>query len=528
MESAIANTIVRALQELKVATYDSIRWFDRTYTVDSYKYALWGMETKEQVKRKVFQAGKNERYVWFLPWYEDDANEKIEELEQDVVAYLDKSPSTSGELRQYFRESYPAYHQVAYLALRVAVGSGRVAQHTFNDGRWKTIYYLPEKRDLENLEVMVLQHANDNGFAFAQDISDAMKISRSLAYALLAKLANEGKIIRFKVAWNYARNVPIFAYCKEGYEARAVARFHQLAQERQVQRKRDRLVEDYLSKFKNASVQLKADESLADLASSYFERLLKSGFIRGRETAIVAWSAYFLASKILKQGITPGDIESYGKLGKTPLPNTPKRGKIRKKTLLLNTVKDANDFLELSAPDLYSHPVDYLEKIVGKMKLTEKLVSSSGLTRREELRQETANFISEFPKQVFFGKRSESLAAAALYMIACRLGVVECTQHRIAEAADVTDVTLRNTMHSIVAALRGNPNSKSENSQWMESLASEDADMKAKGLVKYIDKQGKKKWGTPGEVEQWKIQDALAHMFSGIGAVNSTKEEERR
>ncbi len=100
MESEIANSLVRALQELKIATYDSVRWFDRTYTVDSYKKALWDMEAREQVKRRVFRAGKNERYVWFLPWYEDDANDKIEELVQEVVARLVESPSTPGELRQ--------------------------------------------------------------------------------------------------------------------------------------------------------------------------------------------------------------------------------------------------------------------------------------------------------------------------------------------------------------------------------------------------------------------------------------------
>src|SRR5438034_6125374 len=208
MESAITNTIVRALQELKVATYDSIRWFDRTYTVDSYKKVLWDMESKEQVKRRIFQAGKNERYVWLLPWYEDDANEKIDELIQEIVAHLAQSPSTPGELRQYFRERHPAYHQIGYLALKTAVSNGLVLQHKFNDGIWKTIYHLPETNDLQTLELRVLQSINDNGFAFAQDISESLKITRSLAYTLLAKLAYDGKITRFKITWNYARNVP--------------------------------------------------------------------------------------------------------------------------------------------------------------------------------------------------------------------------------------------------------------------------------------------------------------------------------
>ncbi len=491
MESAIENTLVRALQELKIATYDSVRWFDRTYTVDSYKKALWDMEAKEHVKRRVFHTGKTERYVWFLPWYEEDANDKIEELVEDIVAHLGKSPSTPGELRQYFREKHPAYHQI--------------------------LYDLPETNDLQNLESHILQSVNDTGFAFAQDLGESLKISRPLAYTLLAKLAYDSKITRFKVAWNYLRNVPIFAYCKEGYEARAVARYRQLIQERLVQRKRDHLVEDYFSKFKAATATLRADESLAELAGSYFEKLLKSGFVRGRETAVVAWSAYFLASKILRQGITPGDIESYAQMGKTPKPNNSKRSWQRKTTLLLTTAKDANDFLELSAPDLYSRPSDYLEKIVAKMKLTETLVSSNGLTRREELLQETTNFISKLPREVFFGKRSESLAAAALYMVAYRLGIVECTQNRISEASDVTEVTLRNTMHSIVSALRFEADSnETKDLQWVEMFGSEDAAMKSKGLAKYTDEFGRKKWGTLEEIQRSSIQNAMAHLFGRV------------
>ncbi len=526
MESAIENTLVRALQELKIATYDSVRWFDRTYTVDSYKKALWDMEAKEQVKRRVFHTGKTERYVWFLPWYEDDANDKIEELVQEVVAHVGKSPSTPGEIRQYFREKHPAYHQIGYLALKAAVVSGRVVQYTFNDGRSKTIYHLPETNDLQNLELLTLQYVKKNDAAFATDLSESLKISRSLAYTMLAKLAYDGKIARFKVAWNYVLNVPIFAYCKEGYEVYAVARYRQIVQARLVQRKRDRLVDDYFSKFKAATASLRADESLADLAVSYFEKLLKSGFVSGRGTATVAWSAYFLASKILRQGITPSDIESFAKLGKAPLPYAPKqrRYKQRKVTPLLNTAKDANDFLELAAPDLYSHPNDYLEKIVAKMMLTESLVSSNGLSRREELLQETVNFLSKLPREPFFGKRPESMAAAALYMIAFKLGIVECTQRNVSEAADVTEVTLRKTVQSIVSALQLDANSwETKDLQWVETFGSEDITMKTKGLLRYTDEYGAKKWGTREEAQQSSIQNAMGRLF---GKVKSSQEGE--
>src|SRR5208282_5455164 len=94
-------------------------------------------------------------------------------------------------------------------------------------------------------------------------------------------------------------------------------------------------------------------------------------------------------------------------------------------------------------------PVDFLDRIVSRMKLAKQLTIGTLTLQREELVLETKNFISILPRQIFFGKRSESMAAASLYLVASRKGISECTQKRIAKAADITEVTLRNTVRKI-------------------------------------------------------------------------------
>jgi len=438
MESVSTDAIINALQQLKIATYDSLNQFDRTYSFDTYKNGLKLLESRGQVSKIVFPTRKAKRYVWFLPWYEDDAKEKLRELENVVLTYLETTPSTSWQIRDYLRENYPAYHQIAYLALRQLVARGRIRQMTFKEERlWLTIYYLPEKSEmLEDLMLKALEYVQHNGFAFGSDLSDSLNIPKRLAFALLAALAHEKKILRFKIGWSYFRNRPIFAYCEEGHELEAIARFRKMLSVRRLQQRKNKLVDDYLSEFRAACVEMKANEGLADLAGTYFDRTLKSRLARGRDTRLLAWSAYFLASKILKQGITPGEIQSFAKV---------------KRRKLLAVSKDLNDILQLSVTDLYPQPRDYLRKIVMNMELPKKLYCSGGSIETAGLLQETERFFSSLPKKVLFGKRAESLAAAVLYLTAKRLGILECTQKYISEAADITEVTLRNTVKSVKA-----------------------------------------------------------------------------
>src|SRR5437660_7000223 len=239
MESALSDAIVSTLQQLKVGTYDSIRECDPRYSLDTYKAGIRSMETRGQLKRMVFQVGKSERYIWLLPWFDDDAQEKLQELKDEVFAYLDTTPSTSKQIRDHFKNKLPPYHQICFLVLRDMALKGEVEQITFNDERWVTIYYLPNRKELLNgLTLKALDYVNANGSAFPQDLSESLNIPRSLASALLAKLAHDNNISRIKIGWSYTRSMPIFAYCKEGHETEAVSRYDRLAHKRLIEVRR--------------------------------------------------------------------------------------------------------------------------------------------------------------------------------------------------------------------------------------------------------------------------------------------------
>ncbi len=436
MESS-TDVVVNALKQLRMATYDSLRRYDSSYSFDTYKVVLKELEARSQVKKLIFRAGTQERYVWVLPWYEDEAKEEIEALQTEAIEYLSSTPATGGEIREYFKEKHSAHHQIANLAVRQLVSEGRLEQIQFNEGqRWISIYYLPEKRPaLDDLLKRSLAIVNSKGSAFGHDLQDSMGISLWLASALLATLAHQKHVMKFKVGWSYSRNKPVFAYCIQGQEDEAVRRYRKRINELQKKQRKLRLVEEYSSKFVSACREMRSDETLADLATVYFDRTARSTWMKGRDSKIVAWSAFFLASKILRKGITPGEIEAYSK--------------VERRALLMNS-KELNDFLQLNVQDLYPYPTDFVGRIVTRMELPQKL-TTRGVTSidRQELLEETKRFLSSLPRSISFGKRGESLAAASLYLTASRLGINDCTQRLISGAADITVVTLRNTLRLI-------------------------------------------------------------------------------
>src|SRR6266702_150466 len=440
MESDVSYAIVGTLQQLKIGTYDSIRECDPRYSLDTYKTGIRSMESRGQVKRMVFPVGKSERFIWLLPWYDEDALGKLMELREEVLDYLSTTPSTGRQIRDYFKTKLPTYHQITYLVLREMARKDEVRQITFNDGHWVTIYYLPEKKEvLDGLAIQALGYVNTNGSAFSRDLSEALKIPKSLASALLAQLAYENKLSRIKIGWSYLRNMPIFAYCKEGHEAEAVARYHKLAQKRMVESRRSKLVSEYMAKFRGACDKMRVNESLADLAGSYFNQVVRSAWLRGRSGSIAAWACFFLAGRILKQGITIKEIWTYGKV--------PQK-------LVLATTKELNDFLQLSVPDLYPRAGDYVSRIVMKLPMSSKLFQS-GRSRQSELIEAAKHVIESMPREVSFGRKAQGVAAGAVDLAAEGVGISELTQKKVAKAANITDVGLRNILKSAEGVIPG-------------------------------------------------------------------------
>ncbi|MEM3088708.1 MAG: transcription initiation factor IIB, partial [Candidatus Bathyarchaeia archaeon] len=91
-----------------------------------------------------------------------------------------------------------------------------------------------------------------------------------------------------------------------------------------------------------------------------------------------------------------------------------------------------------------SEPINYVSKIGSKVGITEK-------TQRRAI-----DLLQEATRQkIVAGKDPMGLAAAALY-IACVLEDERKTQKEIAEAAGVTEVTVRNRYKSLKESLKLN------------------------------------------------------------------------
>jgi hypothetical protein len=422
---SVGNSIMEALQQLKVVTYKSLWEFDHTHSIYSYTDKLRELEGIGQVKKLVFYAGRSERYAWFLPWYEDDVHQKIEQLRNDLTSHLERSPCVGRQIRQYLEEKHVAHQQLAYLVLRQMVSDGIASQLSFGNGKWSTVYYLTDRRlALEDILKRIFEYVKTNGFAFYHDVSKFVNVDSALCWTLLEYLANQKKIVKFKVGWSYTKNKPVFAYCMDGYETKAVLAYHQLLSKL----RKDRMVENYSTIFKQACQKLKIDKSVADLSCTYLRQ--SSKVVKGRNYSDVAWSAYFLANKTLRQGLAPGDIESVA-------------GSTRERILAISKIM--NTQLDLKISDLFPKPGDYLKRILNNLELSESVKS--------RMFEETSTFIDSLPRRLLFGKRPESFAAAALYIVARSSSDYEIRyvfrQNRIAEASDVTEVTLRNMLRKI-------------------------------------------------------------------------------
>jgi transcription initiation factor TFIIIB Brf1 subunit/transcription initiation factor TFIIB len=340
---------------------------------------------------------------------------------------------------------------------------------------------------LEDLLDRIFRYVRTNGFAFYHDISKSMNVDSAVSWTLLEYLVNQKKIMKFKVGWSYTKNKPVFAYCMDGYETRAVISYQQLLSKF----RKDRVIEKYSATFKQACERLKIDNSVADLSCSYLR--YSSNVAKGRNYRDVAWSAFYLANKTLRQGLTLGDIESVS-------------GMSRERILTIS--KLLNSELELEVSDIFPKPSDYLKRILDNLKVSNDV--------RSRMLEETCAFIESLPRQVLFGRRPEGVAAAALYIVARSTSDYEIRylfrQNKVAEASDVTEVTLRNMLRRIEESLEGKSVEKESFVKLPEEVVRSESDfnMKECEICGYTEGDGETlTWFANRKC--WLCEDCAAH-----------------
>jgi transcription initiation factor TFIIB len=172
------------------------------------------------------------------------------------------------------------------------------------------------------------------------------------------------------------------------------------------------------------SEKLHVSSSIKELAAVIYRKALDEDLTRGRSIAAIVAASLYAACRFTKTPKTLNDIVAV---------SARSRGEVsRAYRLLVRTLK-----IEMPSHD----PLNYVSRIATKAKISGKVQGVAVKILREAKR-----------KRITMGKDPVGVASAVLY-IACQKEGEHITQKDIAEAAGVTEVTLRNRKKELVEKL---------------------------------------------------------------------------
>ncbi|UCD73570.1 MAG: transcription initiation factor IIB [Candidatus Bathyarchaeota archaeon] len=186
----------------------------------------------------------------------------------------------------------------------------------------------------------------------------------------------------------------------------------------------DRNLAQAMAELDRLSDKLHVPGSVKEKAALVYRRALDKGLVRGRSISAIAAASLYASCRFTE---TPRTLKEVAEASLIK-----KRDIARCYRLLLRE-------LDMRMP--ITNPLNYVSKIASRVHISEK-------TQRRAI--EILQRAQEI--QVVAGKDPMGLAAAALY-IACVLNGEKKTQKEIAEAAEVTEVTVRNRYKGLKESL---------------------------------------------------------------------------
>ncbi len=187
----------------------------------------------------------------------------------------------------------------------------------------------------------------------------------------------------------------------------------------------DRNLRQAFSELDRLADKLNVGDAVIERSAYIYRKALERGLVRGRSISALIAAALYAACRDTETPRTLKDVSAVSNIRKKDI--------ARCYRLLLRE-------MEMKMPVL--DPVKCISRIASKAKLTEK-------TKRRAL--EILKKAEE--SKISAGKDPMGLAAAALY-VACVLEGENKTQKDIAEAAGVTEVTIRNRYKGLKSTLK--------------------------------------------------------------------------
>ena len=177
----------------------------------------------------------------------------------------------------------------------------------------------------------------------------------------------------------------------------------------------DRNLREALSQLSTLKDKLSLSDTVIEKAAYIYRKALDKGLVRGRSISALIAAALYAACRDTETPRTLKDVADAGNI---------------KKKDISRCYRILHQELELKVPVV--DPIQCVARIASKLGITEKTKRYAAKVLKEtQKRQESS------------GKDPMGLAAAALYF-SCVINGVSITQRDLAEAAGVTEVTIRN------------------------------------------------------------------------------------
>ncbi len=177
----------------------------------------------------------------------------------------------------------------------------------------------------------------------------------------------------------------------------------------------DRNLRQALSQLLTLKDKLSLPDSVIEKSAYIYRKALEKGLVRGRSISALIAAALYAACRDTETPRTLKDVADAGNV---------------KKKDISRCYRILHQELELKMPVV--DPIQCVARIASKLGITEKTKRYAAKVLKEtQKRQESS------------GKDPMGLAAAALYF-SCVINGVSITQRDLAEAAGVTEVTIRN------------------------------------------------------------------------------------
>ncbi|RLE99561.1 MAG: transcription initiation factor IIB [Thermoprotei archaeon] len=186
----------------------------------------------------------------------------------------------------------------------------------------------------------------------------------------------------------------------------------------------ERNLQQAAQELERLAAQLGLPKTIKEQALEIYRRALESGLVRGRSIESVMAASIYAACRQLKMPRTLDEIAKYTRAGRKDV--------ARCYRLLLREAT-----IKVPLPD----PIDFAPKIGESLKL-----SATTIRKAIEILKEAKKL------GITAGKDPAGLAAAAIYVASLLSGEVR-TQKEVAQAAQVTEVTVRNRYKELARKL---------------------------------------------------------------------------